>query len=150
MVDATIQVSASRSGRHSKEPVTQSPARPLRSWPRITDGTPRSANDRELDWDDEIAGGDYVVIDKNWIEGKEIHEPSDWNPVQQLTTYLSALFEASENVGYVTDTWQNDEGKYLPTKGASDRTAGELIQLLNQCGGDIGSVIGDYDPAAGA
>ncbi|MEK3771114.1 AAA family ATPase [Paenibacillus sp. FSL R5-0887] len=111
---------------------------------------PRSANDRELDWDDEIAGGDYVVIDKNWIEGKEIHEPSDWNPVQQLTTYLSALFEASENVGYVTDTWQNDEGKYLPTKGASDRTAGELIQLLNQCGGDIGSVIGDYDPAAGA
>ncbi|WP_375103788.1 AAA family ATPase [Paenibacillus sp. RS8] len=111
---------------------------------------PRSSNDRELDWDDEIACGDYVVIDKNWIEGKEIHEPADWNPVQQLTTYLSALFEASENVGYVTDTWQNDEGKYLPTKGVSDRTAGELIQLLNQCGGDIGSVVGDYDAAAGA
>lgn len=111
---------------------------------------PRSANDHELDWDDEIAGGDYVVIDKNWIEGKEIHEPADWNPVQQLTTYLSALFEASEQVGYVTDTWQNDEGKYLPTKGNWDRTAGELIQALNQSGGDIGSVLGDYDPAAGA
>ncbi|KGE20045.1 AAA family ATPase [Paenibacillus wynnii] len=111
---------------------------------------PRSANDHELDWDDEIAGGDYVVIDKNWIEGKEIHEPADWNPVQQLTTYLSALFEASEQVGYVTDTWQNEEGKFLPTKGAYDRTAGELIQALNQCGGDIGAVIGDYDTAAGA
>ncbi|MGX4583342.1 AAA family ATPase [Paenibacillus chitinolyticus] len=114
--------------------------------------TPRSSGreDRELGWDDEISGGDYVVVDKNWIEGKEIHEPAEWNPVQQMTTYLSTLFEASENVGYVTDTWQNDEGKYLPTKGNWDRTAGELIQLLNQCGGDIGSVLGDYDPEAGA
>lgn len=113
---------------------------------------PRSADreDRELGWDDEISGGDYVVVDKNWIEGKEIHEPAVWNPVQQLTTYLETLFEASEQVGYVVDTWQNDEGKYLPTKGAWDRTAGELIQGLNKCNGDIGSVFGDYDPAAGA
>ncbi|WP_342419232.1 AAA family ATPase [Paenibacillus sp. FSL H8-0168] len=115
---------------------------------------PRSAfsdrEDHELGWDDEISGGDYVVVDKNWIEGKEIHQPSAWNPVQQLTTYLETLFEASENVGYVTDTWVNDDGKYLPTKGAWDRTAGELIQLLNQSGGDIGSVLGDYNPAAGA
>ncbi|MDK8193754.1 AAA family ATPase [Paenibacillus sp. UMB7766-LJ446] len=114
---------------------------------------PRSAGreDRELGWDDEIAGGDYVVVDKNWIEGKEIHEPTVWNPIQQLTTYLQTLFEASENVGYVTDTWQNEEGKYLPTKGAYDRTAGELIQLLHQDkDGDIRSVFGDYDSAAGA
>ncbi|MFF1538345.1 PriCT-2 domain-containing protein, partial [[Kitasatospora] papulosa] len=74
--------------------------------------------DRELGWDDEISGGDYVVVDRNWIEGKEIHHPTDWNPVQQLTTYLQTLFEASENVGYVVDTWQNEDGKYLPTKGA--------------------------------
>ncbi|MFF1538396.1 AAA family ATPase, partial [[Kitasatospora] papulosa] len=33
---------------------------------------------------------------------------------------------------------------------AWDRTAGELIQALNQSGGDLGSVLGDYDPAAGA
>ncbi|MGG3871399.1 AAA family ATPase [Brevibacillus laterosporus] len=112
---------------------------------------PRSTDreDRELGWDDEIAG-DYVVVDKNWIEGKEIHEPAVWNPVQQLTTYLSTLFESSENVAYVMDTWQNEDGKYLPTKGAWDRTAGELIQLLNQCNGDIGSVLGDYNPEAGA
>ncbi|QYR20824.1 AAA family ATPase [Paenibacillus sp. sptzw28] len=114
--------------------------------------TPRSSerDDRELGWDDEISGGDYVVVDRNWIEGKEIHEPAAWNPVQQLTTYLETLFDVSENVGYVTDTWQNDEGKFLPTKGACDRTAGELIQLLNQCNGDIGAVMGDYKPEAGA
>jgi RecA-family ATPase len=111
---------------------------------------PRSSReDRELGWDDEIAG-DYVVVDRNWIEGKEIHEPAVWNPVQQLTTYLQTLFEASENVGYVTESWQDEDGKYLPTKGAWDRTAGELIELLHMCDGDIGAVIGDYNPAAGA
>lgn len=113
---------------------------------------PRSNKpDHELDWDDEIAGdNEYVVIDKNWIEGMEIQEPKAWDPVREITTYLETLFEASENVGYVTDTWQNDEGKYLPTKGASDRSAGELIQLLNESNGDIGSVLGDYNPEAGA
>lgn len=115
--------------------------------------TPRGSRDErdehELGWDDEISG-DYVVIDRNWIEGKEIHEPAVWNPVQQLATYLQTLFEASEQVGYVTETWRNDDGKYLPTKGHFDRTAGELIELLHMCDGDIGAVIGDYDPAAGA
>lgn len=111
----------------------------------------RKEDDHELDWNDEIAGNDdYVVIDKNWIEGMEIREPASWNPVRELTTYLETLFEASENVGYVTDTWQNEEGKHLPTKGAYDRPAGELIQLLNQSGGDIGAVFGDYNPEAGA
>lgn len=111
-----------------------------------------SREDRELDWNDEIHinNDDYVVIDKNWIEGKEISEPSTWNPVKELTTYLETLFEASENVGYVVSTWQNDEGKHLPTKGNWDRTAGELIQALNESNGDIGAVLGDYNPEAGA
>ncbi|WP_080833238.1 AAA family ATPase [Cohnella massiliensis] len=115
--------------------------------------TPRGGRDErdhhELGWDDEIAG-DYVVVDRNWIEGKEIHEPAVWNPVQQLATYLETLFEAAENVGYVVDSWQDEDGKYKPTKGAWDRTAGELIQRLNECNGDIGAVLGDYNPEAGA
>ncbi|HCX62412.1 MAG TPA: DNA primase [Clostridiales bacterium] len=105
---------------------------------------------KELDWDDIIGAKDeQVIIDKNWLEGKEVTEPSDWDPVGQLVKYLEILFEASENVGYVTDSWDKD-GKYLPTKGAWDRTAGELIQLLNNCNGDIGSVLGDYKEGAGA
>lgn len=110
----------------------------------------RKSEGRELDWGDEIEGDEYVVIDKNWIEGMEIQEPVNWNPVQEISTYLETLFEASENVGYVVETWQTDDGKYLPTKGAYDRTAGELIQLLNQCNGDLGAVLGDYNPEAGA
>jgi hypothetical protein len=110
-----------------------------------------SREDRELGWDDEISG-DYVIVDRNWIEGREIREPSDaeWNPVQQLIIYLQTLFEANEHVGYVTESWKGEDGKWLPTKGAYDRTAGELIQALSQCGGDIGAVLGDYNPEAGA
>ena len=39
---------------------------------------------------------------------------------------------------------------YTHLKGNWDRTAGQLIEALAKCGGDIGSVIGDYDPEGGA
>ncbi len=104
----------------------------------------------ELEWDAIIGSKDeLVVVDKNWVEGQEVIEPNNWDPVAHLTKYLSILFEASENVGYVTESWEKD-GKYLPTKGCWDRTAGELIQQLNNCKGDIGSVLGDYKPEVGA
>ncbi len=105
----------------------------------------------ELTWDAIIGGkDDMVIIDKRWVEEQEVIEPTDdWDPVEQLTKCLSTLFEASENVGYVCDSWEKD-GKHMPTKGCWDRTAGELIQQLNQCGGDIGSVLGDYKPEVGA
>jgi RecA-family ATPase len=104
----------------------------------------------ELEWDAMIGGkDDLVVVDKHWLEGQEVIEPEQWDPVAHLTKYLATLFEASENVGYVTESWEKD-GKYLPTKGCWDRTAGELIQQLNNCNGDIGSVLGDYRPEVGA
>jgi len=104
----------------------------------------------ELEWDAIIGGkDDLVVVDKNWVEGQEVIEPDIWNPVEHLVKYLETLFEASENVGYVTESWEKD-GRYLPTKGCWDRTAGELIQQLNNCKGDIGSVLGDYKPEVGA
>lgn len=107
---------------------------------------------RELDWDDTISGdSDHVVIDKNWIEEKEVLDPQHWNPVSDLIRYLETLFEAGENVGYVTRSWKNEKGKYVPQdKGNWDRTAGQLIEALSHCNGDIGSVLGDYDPEGGA
>lgn len=111
---------------------------------------PPQSNSRELDWDDIIGAKDeLVIVDKNWVEGKEVIEPATWNPIDHLVKYLETLFEASENVGYVTASWEKD-GRYLPTKGASDRTAGELIQQLSNCNGDIGSVLGDYKEEVGA
>lgn len=105
----------------------------------------------ELDWGDEIVRDDMTIVDKNWLEGVEVHAPKSWSPVQDLIRYLETLFEPGENVGYVTASWQNDKGKYIPqNKGNWDRTAGQLIEALAKCGGDIGSVIGDYNADGGA
>ena len=106
----------------------------------------------ELDWDDTIqTDSDRVVVDKNWIEGQEVQEPRHWDPAGQLIRYLETLFEPGENVGYVVKSWKNEKGKYVPQdRGSWDRTAGQLIEALSKCGGDIGSVIGDYDPEGGA
>ena len=107
----------------------------------------------ELDWDAEIGRentDDLVIVNKNWVEGKEIPQPDVWDPARQLITYLETLFDVNENVGYVTGSYEK-EGKYIPAnKGNTDRTAGQLIEALSKCGGDIGSVVGDYNPEAGA
>lgn len=111
----------------------------------------RDTENRALDWDDEIGShkDDYVIVDKNWIESKEIHEPFDFNPVKELTTYLETLFDSTETVGYVTETWEKD-GRFMPKKGNYVHTAGEIIEGLSKCDGDIGAVIGDYNKDVGA
>lgn len=106
----------------------------------------------ELNWDDEIST-EGIVIDSSWIEGKELKEPVNWNPVAEITRYLETLFEAGDNVGYVTGSWEKTDAKgtrWLPKRGSWDRTAGQLIEALNKCNGDIGAVLGDYNEKAGA
>lgn len=102
----------------------------------------------ELGWDDIIGSRDGILVDKGWLEGKDVHEPANWDPVKDITRYLEVLFEASENVGYVTESWERD-GKFFPSKGLCDRTAGELIEQLNKYH-DIASVFGDCNPEVGA
>lgn len=110
-----------------------------------------SAGLHELDWNDVIGKkDDLIVVNKNYLEGTEIQPPKVWNPVEQITTYLNTLFDVSDCIGYVFDCWQNEDGKFLPSKGVWSRTAGELIRELNGCKGDIGSVFGDYNTQAGA
>ena len=112
-------------------------------------------NSHALNWDDEINNdGDYKFIDKSWIEGKEIQEPTHWQPAQELITYLETLFQSTENVGFVTETYplEDKEGNtvHKPKKGVFDRTAGHLIEKLHKYKDDIGFVIGDYNKEAGA
>ncbi|MBF0775981.1 DNA primase [Streptococcus azizii] len=110
---------------------------------------------RELDWNDTI-DKDYRIIDKHWVESKDICEPSNdkWSPVAEIITYLQTIFESTDKVGYVTETYtipgKEGETIYKPTQGAYARTAGELIELLQKCNGDIGAVFGDYKEEAGA
>lgn len=110
-----------------------------------------------LDWDASIKyDNDYQLLDKSYIDGKEIHEPKHWNPVQEIVKYLDTLFQSDDIVAYSTESYAKtneatgEVEKYLPKKGAYDRTAGELIDELLRCDGKINEVLGDYNEQAGA
>ena len=107
----------------------------------------------ELSWDDEIKAKDgQVIVNPAWLESKEIQEPPDgkWHPAHDLIRYLSTLFSPDDYVGYVTETFEAEDGVRKPTRGNYDRTAGQLIEALKKCGDDLGAVLGDYDPGTGA
>lgn len=104
----------------------------------------------ELDWDSTI-DSDGIVVDAAWVENRDVQAPPEWHPGEQLILYLETLFEAGENVGFVTRSWKNEKGKYIPKdKGSYNKTAGQLIEELTKAGDDIGSVVGDYDKDGGA
>ena len=115
--------------------------------------------DEELDWSATIGGGpepsgkeDYRVVRAEWIQDEEIPEPGDqWHPVSDLTRYLTALFDAEDLVGYVTEAYYHEDAqRWLPKRGCYDRTAGQLIQELGKSAGDVGAVLGDTNDEVGA
>ncbi len=106
--------------------------------------TPFSGEDGCMAWDD--------AIEYDGDDGFTGFAPPDaWSPTGDLITYLETLFDPMDRVGYVTgDVWQNVEGKWLPSKGVYDRTAGELIASLRKHADDLGATVGDWKPEAGA
>ena len=107
----------------------------------------------ELSWDDALELSPRSLdYDPGWLEADAIQEPTEktWDPVSELSRYLELLFNRDDFVGYVTECWHRDDGGYAPKQGSFDRTAGELLDKLGKCKGDIGKVIGDYPPEAGA
>lgn len=105
--------------------------------------TPLTALDSAMGWND--------TIEYDGTDGFNGFPEASWNPVQDLITYLELLFDPDDRVGYVTnDVWQDAEGKWLPSKGVYDRTAGELIESLKKHPDDIGATVGDWKPECGA
>ena len=103
-----------------------------------------------LGWDDEISD-DYIIVDSDRVEALPITQPgANWNPVNELVRYLDTLYNDEDIVGYVTKSWVNDAGKHVPTQGSYKKTAGQLIGELRKCKGDLGAVMGDYNPEVGA
>ena len=99
-------------------------------------------NDGCMEWDDVIEyDGDGTTYEVKKVE----------KPTEQLIKYLQTLFKDNEYVGYVSnDVWQDSEGKYMPSKGCYDRTAGELIDSLKKYPDDLGATIGDWKKECGA
>jgi len=97
-----------------------------------------------MDWSDTISyDGDDLTPYTQAVE--------NWNPVKELRTYLSLLFDADDLVSYVTESWEDSDGKWKPSsKGCYDRTAGQLIASLDKYPDDLGATIGDWHKEAGA
>lgn len=102
-----------------------------------------------LDWSSTISREtDYVVVNE-WTQNEDVEEPTVWSPKEQLTKYLTTLFDSTDIIGYVTKSWEMD-GKFAPTKGVYTETVGEIIERLNKYGDDLGYSIGDYKEEVGA
>ena len=109
----------------------------------------RSNYSTALDWDSYI-GDDYVVTSAEQTLATPIREPEQFDPVAEIAKYLETLFEPDDYVGYVTECWQNSDGKYLPSSaGSYTRTAGQLLAELKKYG-NFEDVFGTPNPECGA
>lgn len=98
-------------------------------------------NDETLEWDG------VIEYDGN---AADMPKPQ-WNPVEDFRRYLRALFQPDEFISWVTETKQDEDGKWKPAgQGCYWKTCGEVLKQLDRHPDDIGAIIGDYNPAAGA
>ncbi|MBR0484733.1 MAG: AAA family ATPase, partial [Oscillospiraceae bacterium] len=110
----------------------------------------KKVRNKALDWDDVIfTNDDYLFTSPEQTNAVPVLEPENWNPVQEITKYLETLFETNDFVGYVTQTWQNSDEKFVPSKGVYTRTAGQILEELKKYQ-DIESVFGTVKPESGA
>ena len=105
--------------------------------------TPYTGEDGCMNWND--------TIEYDGEDAFTGFPPETWNPVQNLIDYLTLLFDPEDHVAYVTgDVWQNEDKKWVPSKGVYDRTRDELLSSLRKHPDDIGATIGDWKKEAGA
>lgn len=104
-----------------------------------------------LNWNDEIYDVDYVV-DRSWLERDDIKFPNKntWQPIKEIETYLTTLFNNDDHVGYCVKSRELENGKMIPyDSGNYSRTCGQLLEELHKTK-DIGATFGDYNNKAGA
>ena len=106
--------------------------------------------DRAYGWDDVIGGGLQVIDNPDQVEVHPLPRLfAGWHPGQELSRYLELLFDSTDYVAYCVEVWQKD-GRFMPTKGIYGKTAGDLLADIAKHGDDLGAVIGDANPEAGA
>lgn len=103
-----------------------------------------------LGWEDEITSP--VNLDTS---GEiQVSEPANWNPFDQVRTYIKALFHADEYVAYNTFLRHDAErGRWTPAdSGTYTRTAGQILSDLDkyEASGDLSSALGSLNPEGGA
>ncbi len=75
--------------------------------------------------------------------------PDPYDPVQDITEYLSALFRPEERVCYTAKAYLDKDGKWKPTGHSGSRTCGELLASLRAHPEDVSDTFGTQEPEAG-
>lgn len=110
----------------------------------------KGREDRAYGWDDVIGGGLQVIDNPDQVEVHPLPRLfAGWHPGRELSRYLELLFDSTDYVAYCVEVWQKD-GRFMPTKGIYGKTAGDLLADIAKHGDDLGAVIGDANPEAGA
>ncbi|MBQ3460323.1 MAG: AAA family ATPase [Solobacterium sp.] len=105
---------------------------------------------REIHEGDIIDVSDYYkVIDKDMIDAKSVPVPENWNQIEDIRRYISVIFSPNDHVSYCTQCYQDKDGKYHPQNRNYDRTAGRLLEELDNAK-QIEDVFYDYDHNCGA
>ena len=93
-----------------------------------------------------------IVKDTGWLKEEEFFEPQDyeWKPVNDLITYLEAVFDPTDIVAYTITSRENNKGKLAPYgKGIYSRTAQNIIDDLKKYN-SVEMALGTYNKNAGA
>jgi len=83
-------------------------------------------------WDDIITMDEENAVGWHREETNQTVPPvaEDYNPVKDVTDYLSAIFEPEEKVCVVVTASQDDDGKWRPYGGSTSRTCKQLLDSI--------------------
>lgn len=105
-------------------------------------------NPRSFDGDGCLEWDSVIEYDGS---GTSFEIPNTQKPTEQLINYLQILFKDDDLVSYVaSDVWQDKDGKWMPSRGVSDRSAKQLIESLKKHPEDLGATLGDWKEECGA
>ena len=113
-----------------------------------------AAGMRTYSWDDWITNDGEPIDTSGWHKEDTMPQmpppPSDtYNPVRDITDYLTALFDPEEKVCYVTTCYKDEDGKWKPFGGVSSRTCKSLLDSIKRHPDDLSDTFGTYNPEAG-
>ncbi len=113
-------------------------------WTPVQNSQTRSQN-FSLNWNDRIPAPSGHKHTEKTTE----FAPSDgWNAADDLKKYLNTMFNEGDIVAFVTNSYQSGD-KWVPGQ-AIFRTLKDLLVLLEKYSDDVGAVVGDWKPEAGA
>lgn len=117
--------------------------------------TSASEPPRFLAWDAVIGKDTMPIVDEGFVETEPVPDPpKNWNPCEQLLTYINTLFQPDDIVAFCVKSAQREDEngnvKFFPANsGTYTMTAADICQKIEHYH-NLSCAIGDYDPKAGA